>query len=168
MKNDNLIAMGYPPHLDPNEESDKHVLHFEDESLTRQEFKDDTNLDLLLKRHQMPALSRPPIFGEINFDTNLATVLDQVKTANALWRSLPKQLRDKYPNTRDLVAALYNGQLEKDITEALAPSTDDNAEPQTLPQELTWLRKRLTELGLSKSDKATAPPDTSPSAPAGT
>lgn len=138
---------------DPQRNSDDATTPGGGETLTRQEYKDDADINNIVRRFGIDShAARQPLFGEMNFDMNLQSAFADIAHANALFKSLPKELRDKYPTRGAMMEAMDNGNFERDLTAALQKRNAPN-----LNQELTWLREQLTALKSSTSEATTSP-----------
>lgn len=79
---------------------------------TRQEFKDDSDINHLLARYgAIPHTGSTPIYGEYDFDTDLMAAHERVQQAREAHNSLPASLRAAYPTWAALAAALASGDL---------------------------------------------------------
>lgn len=120
-------------------------------TLTRQEYKDDADINNIVRRFGVEAHARQPLFGEMNFDRGLQEAFAEIRQANHLWLTLPPELRDKYKSRAEMYAALDNGKFATDLEDALKSRNAPN-----LQEELTWLRTNLTALRSSLPDQAPA------------
>lgn len=101
-----------------DEISDLTAIDTGDESLTRQEFKDEADLNILLGRFGVDGLQhRQPQFGEIDYNMDLQQALaarDAVSRANF---RVPEELREKYPDGHAVLAGVESGQYQKDLAQ---------------------------------------------------
>lgn len=123
------------------------------DSLTRQEYKDEADINNIVRRFGVDSFARQPIFGQVDFDRGLQEAFADIATANELFRTLPPELRDKYPTRGKLIEGMDNGNFATDLTDALRKRNAPN-----LSQELTWLKETLT--GLKSSTSGTTGPAT--------
>lgn len=105
---------------------------------TRQEFKDETDVNKILGRYGVNAPMRPVQYGESNFDLDLQTALQAIYTAQDAVRNLPPDLAAKYPTWTSFMEAAYSGKLRQDLdarsaTEAAAGVPDPTVVPSTKP-----------------------------------
>lgn len=104
----------------------------EGRSVTRQEHKDEADINSLLKRYGVGVPQRPPVWGEVDFDLDLQTAHKAITTAKEVHAGLPADLKAKYPNWQSLLNGLENGQLKIDLDNT--PKPDNNtATPSTEP-----------------------------------
>lgn len=95
--------------------SDEAQLHTGTDSLTRQEFKDEADINKLLSRFGIGAPARPLTWGEIDYDTQLQEALHAIAAAREAHANLPAEAIAKYPNWVSLLQAIETGQLEIDL-----------------------------------------------------
>lgn len=86
--------------------------------LARQEFRDDADANLLLKRYgvNVPVQAQPQ-YGDADFDLDLHSAHIAVDRAQHAFRKLPNELREKYKTTQGLLDAMNSGELAKDLRE---------------------------------------------------
>lgn len=101
-----------------DEESDAASIDVSGDTLTRQEFKKETDINEILNRFGIPQFTREPIFGEVNFDQDLQQAHLTIQRARETYDELPEWIRAKYPTQESLVDAIGNGQLAKDMKRA--------------------------------------------------
>lgn len=79
---------------------------------TRQEFRDDADINKLLSRYGIGAQpQRVPIFQEIDYTLDLQTAIAAAEQAKHAHSQLPKNLRERYPTVDDVLNAVARGQL---------------------------------------------------------
>lgn len=102
---------------------------------TRQEFKDETDVNKILARYGVNAQMRPVQYGESDFDLDLQTALQAVYTAQDAVRNLPPDLAAKYPTWESFMQAAYNGNLQRDLDakKAAATSATNAPDPMVVP-----------------------------------
>lgn len=91
---------------------------------TRQEFKDDCDVNTILARHMgVPLDQRPVEYGEYDFELTLRDGLEAVRASEKAWDSVPKNLREKYKDWSSLVAAVESGEVvfTRGVGDAPAP-----------------------------------------------
>lgn len=84
----------------------------------RPEDAHDLNINVILQRSGLIGLTRrQQINGEINYDMDRFQALAAVADARRFWQRLPQPLRDKYPSWQDVLKAMDEGTLRKDVDE---------------------------------------------------
>lgn len=81
------------------------------EDRTRQEFRDETDVNLLLQRYGAAIPQKPVQYGEVDFDLDLHTAYGAFQRVREGFNSLVPMLRDKYPTLDELVAAIATGEV---------------------------------------------------------
>ena len=84
---------------------------------TRQEFKQETDINVILSRFN-PAIGLPQravTYGEQDFTIDLQQAHIAISDAQKTWMHLPKHLRIKYPNWQKMLDAMHRGDLKKDL-----------------------------------------------------
>lgn len=102
--------------------------------LARQEFKDEADVNHLMRRFGVGAFSppnRPGSFGEVDWDMDLQNAMFAVGAADRMYRKLPPDLRAKYPSWETLLNALRNGELKIDLE--AKPAEPPKAQPDPPP-----------------------------------
>ena len=88
------------------------------ESLTRQEFKDEADLNILLGRFGVnQQVRQDPRFMEVDYDLDLQTAIAAVESARRANYNVPEELRTKYPDWRAVLDGAESGQYQKDLQE---------------------------------------------------
>lgn len=82
------------------------------ESHTRQEFKDESDINFLLERYGAIPPGRTPQYGVVNFDDDLTTAFEAVQEARAAHARLPKEIRDLYPDWQSLAEEIAKGDAD--------------------------------------------------------
>lgn len=90
----------------------------EGESLTRQEMKDDADVNLMLSRYGVTGTGRQPVFGEVDFNLDLQTAMHAIRDAQDAYARVPAELKAKYPTWQALLNALDSGTLVLDMSPA--------------------------------------------------
>lgn len=81
--------------------------------ITRQEDKQDADINHLLQRFGVGLPVRQPEYGQtIDYNLDLQTAMDAVEQAKQAWQGLPDNLRKKYPRWQDLLNAVESGNLK--------------------------------------------------------
>lgn len=89
------------------------------QDMTDQRFRDECDINNILKRHGVVTMTRQPIYGETNYDADLQACLDAIEEGERILSRLPDAIRDKYPDTATMRAAVLDGNLHKDLQEIL-------------------------------------------------
>lgn len=85
---------------------------------TRQEFKDETDINVILKKFGLDKFAnRQMTYGDYNFDLDLQTSLNAIKAAKRVHKKLSPDLQRKYPTMVDVIEAIENGQLREELLE---------------------------------------------------
>lgn len=84
-----------------------------DENMTRQEFRDDCDVNILLKRHGMDFPSRPLEYGEYDFDITLQSALEASRTASEAFGRLDPSVQ-AYGSWAAVMAAMARGEVVVD------------------------------------------------------
>lgn len=103
--------------------------------MTRQELKDDADINILLRRHGLNQQSRPLQFGEYDYTIDYQQALDSVTTAQKAYNRMPIEIRDKYPNLSTMLSAMATGELATDL-EKLTLEKNTAAEAAALQAEI--------------------------------
>lgn len=103
----------------------------ESPSVTRQEFRDETEINTLLARYGVGQAQRPLTFGEANYDLDLQQALMAIEEAKVAHYRLPDHLKTQYPTWREFLNAVETGQLTKDGLEP--PAEPPPAAPPAAP-----------------------------------
>lgn len=92
-----------------------------EEDVTRQEFKDETDINKLLTRYGGNVPLRAATYGgTVDDNIDLQQALGAIADAKHAWRNLPENLRNRYTDWRQLLNALENGQLKLHTEEPIA------------------------------------------------
>lgn len=91
---------------------------------TRQEFKEDADINVILKRFGADSFNaRPAQYGIIDFDLDLQQAKHAINDTRLAWNRLPKHLKDRFPNWESLLEAVDAGAItSKDLE---PPKPDD-------------------------------------------
>jgi hypothetical protein len=96
----------------------------ESEDMTRQEFKDECDVNHILRQHGY--MVRPVQYGEHNYDEDL-TVQMQSRSVFQLWYdSAPSDVREAYPDLGSFLAAFGSGAFKTGMAGVEVPSTPDS------------------------------------------
>lgn len=97
--------------------------------ITRQEFKDEADINKLFKRFGAALFTQPNSFSEVDWTIDLQQALTAIDEAKHAWRNLPENLRAKYTDWRQLLNALENGRLTIHPEEPTPPKPPESAPP---------------------------------------
>lgn len=101
--------------------------------MTRQEFKDETNINNILNRFLstgIPPAQRQPVFGDRDFDIDLHTGYLAIESAQRAFLRLPDALKEKYKNMQGLLDAIWRGEFKEDLLEETTrPTTEAGGSP---------------------------------------
>lgn len=87
---------------------------------TRQEFKEETDVNYILTRYGANAPLTQAIYGEVDYNMDLQQSLAAIETAQDAVRKLPWALRDKYYHWEMLMEGMRSGEFKKDLDAHLA------------------------------------------------
>lgn len=96
------------------------ALHFPEDdeksrSVTKQEFKDDTDIGLLLARHGVMQQQRPAGFGEVDYTLDLQQAFASIEQARYAYTKISPELQALYPNIRDFLNGMATGSVASNI-----------------------------------------------------
>lgn len=102
--------------------------------LTRQEYKDEADINYMLAKFNVTPPRGAPTYGEWDDTLDLQMAITSVKEAQAGYATLPKELREKFPSMEDFITAVDNGSLiithnEPKDAARTAPPISDPAPP---------------------------------------
>lgn len=87
-----------------------------DELLTRQEFKEEADINFILNRYGVNAAVRTDgQYREIDYNLDLQQALAAIQSARVATTHVPEELRDKYPNWVAVLNGAETGQYQKDL-----------------------------------------------------
>lgn len=93
--------------------------------MARQEFKQEADINYMLSRFGVAPQRGAPTYGEWDDTLDLQSAIEMTKRAQAAYRKLPKELRDKFDNMGDFLAAVENGSLVTKEIEPEPPNPTD-------------------------------------------
>lgn len=102
-----------------------------EEDMTRQEFKDEADINKLMARHGL--LPRPVQYGEWDFDQDLTSSVQARQAVDEAYQVLPVEVRRQYPDMGSVWAAIARGDLKIGSEGVEVPSTP--SEPRQAPEE---------------------------------
>lgn len=96
--------------------SEATALDLSDEvDMTRQEYRDEADINVMLHRYGVNTPTRPPNYGEVDYTMDLQQAMIAVENAKIAHRQLPVELRQKYPTWREMLNATESGRLRMDL-----------------------------------------------------
>lgn len=95
----------------------------------RQEFKDESDINLLLSRFGVTGRNTPPTFGEVDYSLDLQQALGAIHDAKRTYARLPIELREKYESWQSLLNAVEDGSFEGEVQPRTVPSVPTPAAP---------------------------------------
>jgi hypothetical protein len=107
------------------------IVFSSDEDRTRQEFKDDCDVNHILRQHGY--MVRPVVYGEHDFDADLTSHM-QARSVFQLWYdSAPADVRELYPNLGAFLAAFGSGAFKTgmEVSEGTSDTPSPSASPET-------------------------------------
>lgn len=127
------------------------------ESLTRQEFKEDTDINILLARFGVNTQVRNDMqWTEIDYTTDLQKAYAALDAAKRADTGVPPELRDKYPNYLALMSGIERGEYQKDLAD-LANQRGEQKKREELQKRTTDIRElRNAERQIAAEDAANA------------
>jgi len=107
-----------------------------DEDHTRQEAKEDADINVLLKRHGGIPPSKVPSFGEVDFDVDLRGALERTRAAEVAFEALPLSdaIRREYPDWHSFAAAVARGDVSFRAVEAPAGGSGGESTDRPSPE----------------------------------
>lgn len=104
--------------------------------VTRQEFKDEADINILLSRFGVNGLGqqRQVMYGDFDYDTDLQTALNAMEQAQRGYERLPADMKKKYPDWQSVILALADGEKIDEIREFLKASRTSNKENDDAPR----------------------------------
>lgn len=83
--------------------------------MTRQEFKDETDVNKVLMRYGVDGLPRKPEYSVVDYDLDLQTALESIREAERAIAKLPPELQAKYNTWERVMGGAYSGDFKKDL-----------------------------------------------------
>lgn len=96
----------------------------EEEDMTRQEFKDECDVNHILRQHGY--MVRPVQYGEHNFDDDLTAQMQSRSVFQLWYDSAPADVRELYPNLAAFLAAFGSGAFNTGLAGVEVPSSPDS------------------------------------------
>jgi len=135
-----MISEGMERKIRPRAVYLRHITETPGDSRTKQSFKDDCDINLIVKRHASTGLwdhlsARPPTFGDMTGAADLQSALELVDQAEAGFRELPAAVRQLCDNNPvNLLTGLADEESYELLVEAGLPGlTTRLAEPPEVP-----------------------------------
>jgi len=112
-----------PYNYDTNAASDESGLRCEDATRTQQHFKDETDINNILRQFnitgQLPTKTMSPRYGDFTGISDYHSALNQVIAAEDEFMSLPAQLRGRFNNDPQELIEFLNNPENKDEAQKL-------------------------------------------------
>lgn len=87
-----------------------------EDSLVRPEFGPETDINNILKNHGIQTQQRPIKYGEeVDYTLDLQQAMTATERASEAHRTIPEELRQKYPKYQDWLNAINSGQYFADL-----------------------------------------------------
>lgn len=106
-----------------------------DEDMTRQEFKEECDVNHILRQHGY--MVRPVKYGEHNFDDDLTAQMQSRSVFQLWYDSAPEDVREAYPDLGSFLAAFGSGAFKTGLAGSEVPSESVN--PEAKPPEAAAL-----------------------------
>lgn len=111
------------------EYSNRFAISFVDTtSVARQEFKDEADINIMLKRFGVNHQQRTLTFGEQDYTIDLQAALSAIDQSKRVYARMAPEVKEIYPTWQKFVSGLNSGALAKDlerIEKAKAPVVPD-------------------------------------------
>lgn len=91
-----------------------------DEDMTRQEFKEECDVNHILRQHGY--IVRPLKYGEHNFDDDLTAQMQSRSVFQLWYESAPSDIREAYPDLGSFLAAFGSGAFKTGLEVPEVPS----------------------------------------------
>lgn len=102
----------------------------ENKDHTRQEFKDESDINYMLSKFGVTQPRNAPMYGTWDDSIDLQNALAAVEEARVGYRTLPEELRKKFGSMEELLSAVNRGDL---VLKGEEPKTE--APPETKPND---------------------------------
>lgn len=86
-----------------------------DRDMTRQEFREESDINVLLKKFGLNQQSRPLVYGEFDYTIDYQQALTSLEAAGRAHARMPAEVREKYPTTRAMLDGMASGELAKEL-----------------------------------------------------
>lgn len=97
------------------------------EDMTRQEFKDECDVNHILRQHGF--VVRPVRYGEHNFNDDLTAQMQSRSVFQLWYDSAPADVREAFPDLGSFLAAFGSGAFKTGMAGVEVPSTPDSPVP---------------------------------------
>lgn len=102
--------------------------------LARQEFKDEADVNVLLRKFGVGVPQKPnPVFGDVDYTVDLQSALTAAREASFAWSKLPMTIRTKYRNWSGVLDAIERGALKVDQLQEKPPEPKPEDTPTPPP-----------------------------------
>lgn len=130
-----------------------------EEDKTRQEFKQDADVNTTLLRHGLPVAGlKTPVYTDNNTDIDLQDAIQIVETVRTAHADLPEHIRARYPTWQHLLTAAMSNTLDFQKPRTY---TKDTVPPLT-PEEITTWRNTVPQPSRQAQDTSGAAPAAGP------
>ena len=102
-----------------------------DEDMTRQEFKDECDVNHILRQHGF--MVRPVQYGEHSFDDDLTQQMQSRSVFQLWYDSAPADIRAAYPDLGSFLAAFGSGAFKTGLE--VSEGTSETSSPSASPPE---------------------------------
>lgn len=135
-----------PYNYDTDAASNESGLHCEDATLTQQHFKDECDINNILRQFnltgELPGSPMSPQYGDFTGIGDYHTALNQVIAAEDEFMSLPATLRARFQNDpAELISFLQN---QENLDEAISLGLVDK-KPEVMPQVVELPQEKAVE-----------------------
>lgn len=101
------------------------------ESLTRQEFKEDTDVNVILSRFGVNTQVRNDmVFTEVDYTIGLQEAINSVTIAKRAELNVPDELREKYPDWLSLMSGIERGEYQEDLKQLASTRAEEKRRKQ--------------------------------------
>lgn len=90
----------------------------------RQEFKNETDINVMMARVGGMVPMRPPIYGEVDYDLDLQKALSAIADAQFAWSQTSPESRVKYPSWQSLLNAVNEGEYKPEARPKVDPPVE--------------------------------------------
>lgn len=97
------------------------------EDKTRQEFKEECDVNHILRQHGF--MVRPVVYGEHNFDEDLTAQMQSRSVFQLWYDSAPVEVREAYPDLASFLAAVGSGAIKTGLEVPEVPSGTSSPSP---------------------------------------
>lgn len=83
--------------------------------MARQEFKEETDINILLAKFGVNQQQRQPQYGEADYTVDLQQSLHAVEQTKQAHKHLSPEIKSKYPTWQSMLDGMASGELAKDL-----------------------------------------------------